>query len=255
MLGEPVDNLHIGLPSSAYGAADLCGAYLDVTGPNGTVRVLVTDHCPRCTNGVVDVSRTAFARIADVGQGRASVTYEVARNPWMPVPISLRIKSGSSSGWLQIQALDHGNPIAAFELQTAAGWRSLVRTADNYWTAANPGPGPGPFVVRITDVFGQSVTISDVVLVPDAVQHTEARLYPSETIPAVVPSSAGSPLPVDESASPETVPRRARSDRSPSSGSGNGSNVFALFVLLVALAGVAKLVSSRRLRHPRHLLR
>jgi expansin len=263
MPGEPADNLHIGLPSSEYGTADLCGGYVDVTGPKGTVRVLVTDHCPRCPSGVVDVTRTAFAQIADVGQGRVPVTYSLVRNPWVPGTISLRMKSGSSSSWMQIQALDHGNPIAAVELQTGAGWRSLVHTSDNYWTAANPGPGPGPFVVRLTDVFGQTVTIPDVALVPDAVQPTEARLYPSETVPAVVPSSAGSPsapipapttpLPVPETQTGTTAPppRRARGARASDPGP-EGQSIFALFVLLAALGGVARLVSTRRLHRPRH---
>ena len=45
-------------------AMEFLARYLDVTGPLGTVRVQITDHCPRCSEGLIDVSRTAFAAIA-----------------------------------------------------------------------------------------------------------------------------------------------------------------------------------------------
>jgi expansin len=179
-LGEPPDNLHVGLSSFEYGTATDCGGYLDVTGPLGTVRVKITDHCRRCEPGLVDVTRTAFSRIADVGAGRVPVSYRLVRNPPLAESISLRVKDGSSRWWLQVQALDHGNPIARFEaLRDDGGWRPLVHTADNYWAAQDPGLGDGPFTFRITDVFGQQVTIDQVALAPGVVQPTAARLYPA----------------------------------------------------------------------------
>jgi expansin len=178
-LGEPADNLHVGLSTFEYGTATPCGGYLDVTGPSGTARVKVTDHCRRCDPGLIDVTRTAFARFADVGAGRVPVTYRLVRNPPLAEAISLRVKSGSSRWWLQIQALDHGNPLARFEARQDGAWRRLVHTADNYWAAEDPGLGDGPFTVRITDVFDQQVTIDGVQLAPGVVQPTGARLYPT----------------------------------------------------------------------------
>ena len=52
---------------------------------------------------------------ADVDAGRVPVSYRLVRNPPLAEAISLRVKTGSSRWWLQIQALDHGNPIARFE--------------------------------------------------------------------------------------------------------------------------------------------
>lgn len=193
--GEPPDNLHVGISSQEYGTADVCGAYVDVVGPRGSVRVQVTDHCRNCCAGLLDVTRKAFAQIADVDQGRVPVTYALARNPPMAAPISLRVRSGSSRWWFQVQVLDHGNALASVEMATGlpgrpAAWRPLTRSFDNFWTAANPGPGNGPFNLRITDIYGQSATVYDVALAADQIQHTVARLYqPSATPPRGAPAS------------------------------------------------------------------
>src|SRR4029450_2397863 len=110
--------------------------------------------------GHIDLSRTAFARIARLEWGQVPVTYRLVRNPpvarpiavrgktgsppgggWPleaavarhpPVarPIAVRVKTGSSRWWMQIQAIDAGNPIGRFELASAGGWRSLVHTGD-----------------------------------------------------------------------------------------------------------------------------
>lgn len=179
--GPPADHLDVALDEAEYGTADACGAYVDVVGPSGTVRVKVTNRCPECPLHHLDLSKTAFARIAALEAGQVPISYTLVRNPPVAEPITLRVKSGSSRWWLQIQADDHGNPLASFELRTGDGWRPLVHTQDNFWMAENPGPGDGPFTVRITDIYGQSVTIDDVGLAVDQVQRTDARLYGSGT--------------------------------------------------------------------------
>ncbi|HEY8547788.1 MAG TPA: expansin EXLX1 family cellulose-binding protein, partial [Acidimicrobiales bacterium] len=95
--GEPPDNLHVGLSTAEFGHAEVCGAYLDVTGPKGTVRVQVTDHCRRCPEGTIDITRKAFARIADVDAGVVPVHYELVRDPAAPGPLAVRVKDGSSA--------------------------------------------------------------------------------------------------------------------------------------------------------------
>jgi expansin (peptidoglycan-binding protein) len=173
----PADHLDVALSHVEYGTADACGGYLDVVGPSGTVRVEVTNQCPECEVGHIDLSQTAFGRIAPMVAGQVPVSYSLVRNPPLDRPISIRVKTGSSRWWMQIQALDHGNPLASFELKDGDGWRKLVHSNDNFWTAENPGPGDGPFTVRITDIYGQSVTIDGIGLLVDQVQPTQARLY------------------------------------------------------------------------------
>ncbi|KAJ2956943.1 hypothetical protein NQZ79_g7294 [Umbelopsis isabellina] len=57
-----------------------CGKYAMVHGPKGSVRVknfypAVTDTCPPCLKGSLDLSPAAFAKIADLAQGRVHITW------------------------------------------------------------------------------------------------------------------------------------------------------------------------------------
>jgi len=256
--GEPPDNLHVGISSSEFGTADVCGAYLDVVGPQGSVRVKVTDHCRRCSEGLVDVTRKAFAQIADVSAGRASVSYRVVRNPALRNPISIRISEGATRWWFQLQVLDHGNPLRSVELSTSGSgdWRSLTHTADNWWQASSPGPGDGPFTLRITDVYDQSVTVYDVPLAPGATRHTVARLY-QPSVPAPAPSSTSSTSttsttstsvststtttpPSESAAAPPASPPR------PAGRSSDDGPLASVFVVLAALAVAARIYTRRR---------
>lgn len=53
-----------------------CGACLTVTGPNGSVSVKVVDKCPGCKQGDVDLSPSAFQKIASLDAGRIKVTWK-----------------------------------------------------------------------------------------------------------------------------------------------------------------------------------
>ncbi|KAI9262087.1 RlpA-like double-psi beta-barrel-protein domain-containing protein-containing protein, partial [Sporodiniella umbellata] len=55
-----------------------CGKYINVKGPNGSVRVKVVDTCPGCSSGDLDLSPSAFAKIAKLDQGRVSVSWSWA---------------------------------------------------------------------------------------------------------------------------------------------------------------------------------
>ena len=55
--------------------SDRCGTCIDVTGPKGSVVVRITDKCPGCGAGGLDLSITAFTKIADKSDGRADVSW------------------------------------------------------------------------------------------------------------------------------------------------------------------------------------
>lgn len=52
-----------------------CGKYAMVHGPKGSVRVKITDTCPPCVKGSLDLSPAAFAKIADLSTGRIHITW------------------------------------------------------------------------------------------------------------------------------------------------------------------------------------
>lgn len=263
---EPSEQVHLGVSTEEYAAASACGGYLAVTGPAGVVLVQVTDHCTRCPAGLLDLSRPAFEQIADLGAGRVPVRYQPVRNPPLDQSISVRVKDGSTSGWAQFQVLDHGNPLAQVELaDPSGGWRQLPRSADNFWTAASPGPGDAPHRLRITDIYGQTVTVTGIALDP-GVQPTDARLYPPPTTPpttsppTTAPSTTSTTVPAGaevfgststtsgETASGEVRPRPSSGPRR---GSGRGfDGVVPIFVLLAGGLILARFVTWRRRRHP-----
>jgi expansin (peptidoglycan-binding protein) len=172
----PADGLYVALSPSEYAAAAACGGYLSVTGPRGTVQVKVVDQCPECPAGHIDLSRAAFARVADPGKGMAGVTYSPLRDPRVGKPLSFRVKEGSSQWWLALLVVDHGNPLASVEVKSGGAWRKLARADYNYWIAES-GAGQGPFDVRVTDTRGHRVTAKRVRLAPAAVQRTATKMY------------------------------------------------------------------------------
>jgi hypothetical protein len=195
----PADGLFAALPPAEYSSAAACGGYLQVTGPDGSVRVKVVDQCPDCAAGHVDLSEAAFARLAPLSAGLINVSYAPVSDPPLPGPVSIEVKQGSSQYWLALLADNTGNPLASVQVKTSSGWLTLARASYNYWIAKS-GSGPGPFTVRLTDTQGHQATVSGITLDPGAVQPTGTWMYggsseagPATQAPASSPAAAASP--------------------------------------------------------------
>ena len=192
----PADGLFAALPPAEYASAAACGGYLQVSGPDGSVRVKVVDQCPDCASGHIDLSEAAFARLAPLSAGLINVSYAPVSDPPLPGPVSVEVKQGSSQYWLALLADNTGNPLASVQVQTSSGWLSLARASYNYWIAQS-GSGPGPFTVRLTDTQGHQATVSGITLSPGAVQQTGTWMYgggsdPEPAAPASAPAPAAS---------------------------------------------------------------
>ncbi|MFV2108148.1 MULTISPECIES: expansin EXLX1 family cellulose-binding protein [unclassified Micromonospora] len=173
----PADRMYVALGPDEYADAAACGGHLDVTGPRGTVRVVIMDQCPECAVGHLDLSREAFARIADPVRGIVDLSYRAVVDP--PTgPLAVRVKQGASQWWFAVRVTDHGNPLATVEARIGSEWRGLVRHDYNYWLA-DDGLGPGPYSLRVTDVYGNRATVPGVQLAPGRTQQTDVRLYGS----------------------------------------------------------------------------
>lgn len=189
----PADGLYVALPAPEYAGAAGCGGYLEVNGPDGSVRVKVIDQCPECAAGHIDLSETAFARLAPLSAGLINVSYTPLADPALPGPVSVEVKQGSSQYWLALLADNTGNPLTAVQVQTSSGWLSLARASYNYWIAAS-GAGQGPFTVRLTDTQGHQVTVSGITLSPGAVQSTGTWMYGAGARPAPYTPAASASL-------------------------------------------------------------
>ncbi|MBN1171422.1 MAG: cellulose binding domain-containing protein [Micromonosporaceae bacterium] len=188
----PADRLYAALGPEDYDHAGGCGGYIDVTGPKGTVRVLAADKCPECESGHLDMSPEAFAKIGDLTAGVIPISYQGVKNPEGAGPVTIRVKEGSSQWWIGFLATNHGNPLAAMEYRTEAGeWQSLKRAEYNYWLKED-GAGPGPFTLRLTDVYGNQAIVDDIALSPTVNQSTDVRMYESGAVLPDQSPSAGS---------------------------------------------------------------
>ncbi|MFC8846353.1 MULTISPECIES: expansin EXLX1 family cellulose-binding protein [unclassified Micromonospora] len=218
----PANRLYVALGPSEYAAGAACGGHLDVTGPKGTVRVLVMDQCPECAAGHLDLSREAFARIADPVQGIVSVSYRAVVDPPLPGPLTFRIKEGSSQWWFAVLVADHGNPLSAVEVRqgSSGGWRAAARQDYNYWLIES-GAGPGPYSIRVTDVYGHRVTAAGIRLAPGQVQRSTVRMYGGAATGSGRPTAPKRPASPRPSASPtpgsaSPPPSSAAPSRAPS---------------------------------------
>ena len=189
----PAGGRYASLPPRSYASGRACGSYVDVAGPAGRVRAEVVDMCTDCPAGTVNLSRAAFARIAEPRTGTVAVSYRPAVNPPLPGPLELRITAAGRPGTLAVQVINHGNRLSSVAASgPGGGWQRLVPGAGGYWAGSleagearggTPGrvsaavgggtAGPGRrgvaggtagrrIRVRITDVEGHEVVLTGI---------------------------------------------------------------------------------------------
>ncbi|MFJ7075418.1 expansin EXLX1 family cellulose-binding protein [Streptomyces sp. NPDC098781] len=172
LYGPTDDVMTAAMNHTDYETSRACGAYVEVRAANGaSVTVRVTNECPLpCAPGQLDLSPQAFARLATPETGRLPITWTLL-SPATSERISIRYKTGSSRYWCAIQAVGHQNPLARLEVRTTDdGWRQLPRTAYNYFLSEQ-GEGCGS-AIRLTDIYGETLTFEGASIRPDAVQST-----------------------------------------------------------------------------------
>ncbi|WP_308191766.1 expansin EXLX1 family cellulose-binding protein [Kitasatospora humi] len=168
----PSDDLMIAaMNHTDYESAKACGAYVSVRAASGAaITVRIVNECPApCAPGQLDLSRQAFAKLADLSVGRLPISWTLL-SPDTAGTVSIRYKSGSSKWWCGIQALGHRNPLAALEVRGPGGWQQLPRTDYNYFLSTD-GTGCGG-AIRITDIYGQQLTVDGIPVQPDVAQPT-----------------------------------------------------------------------------------
>jgi expansin (peptidoglycan-binding protein) len=157
----PSDLMVAAMNGVEYDMASWCGGCVEVDGPRGSVVVRIVDSCPGCAAGDLDLSREAFAVIADLPQGRVPITWRAAACD-VTGPVRYRFKEGSNASWIAIQVRNHRYPIARLEAHGGDGaWRDFARADYNYFVDTG-GLGGGPFAIQITDDRGQTLVDTNV---------------------------------------------------------------------------------------------
>lgn len=153
---SPQDLMVAALNTPDYNGAQSCGACVLVHGPKGDVTVRIVDRCPGCTQGHIDLSKEAFAKIADPVQGVVPVTWSIVPCA-VQGPIRYHFKAGSNQWWSAIQVRNHRYPIKSLEGQVSGTFQPMTRELYNYFVYS-AGLGPGPYTLRVTDVLGHVLT-------------------------------------------------------------------------------------------------
>ena len=173
---SPDDLMVAALNAPDYQTAALCGACLEVTGPNGSVTVRVVDQCPECKHGDLDLSPQAFQLLAPLAAGRIPITWhQVACD--VTGPIAYHFKDGANAYWTAIQIRNHRYPIAKLEAMQGSAYVAIPRLDYNYFVQAS-GLGPGPYTLRVTDTRGHTIEDADIAL-GDSVTRTGSQQLPS----------------------------------------------------------------------------
>ena len=181
-----------------YAGAAACGSYIQVKGRKGTILVKVTNLCPECPPGHLDLSDEAFAALDDPVKGRVPMTYRAVRDPAVG-PLTVTVKDGSNPYWLAVHVDGHGNPLRSVEVASGQqGWQPMQLQDYGYWLDGD-GAGAGPFRLRVTDVQGHRVVLTGVRLRPGTTQSTGVRLYGAGSVPAPATTTTTRPAPATSS--------------------------------------------------------
>ncbi|MFE9029931.1 expansin EXLX1 family cellulose-binding protein [Streptomyces iakyrus] len=174
LYGPSPDLMVAAMNHADYETSQACGAYILVRAASGaSVTVRVTNECPLpCAPGQLDLSKEAFAKLAGLSAGRIPITWSLL-SPGTSETVAIRYKTGSSRHWCGIQALGHRNPLARLEVRTGGGWSRLTRTEYNYFLSPD-GTGCGGSL-RLTDIYGERLTVDGLAIRPDSVQPTRVQ--------------------------------------------------------------------------------
>jgi expansin (peptidoglycan-binding protein) len=149
-----------------YDESYSCGACVEVTGPSGTIDIRITDQCPECKPGDIDLSDTAFAKIAAPERGRVSISWRLIPCP-VTGPIVYHFKNGSNPWWTAVQIRNHRYPLLRFVYKTSGTEFSDVSRTDYNYFVKTDGMGHGPYIFQITDLHGHAL-VDTIISPPDS---------------------------------------------------------------------------------------
>ncbi|AKF81827.1 hypothetical protein MFUL124B02_23530 [Myxococcus fulvus 124B02] len=153
---SPDDMMVAAMNTPQYADSAACGQCVDIQGPSGSVRVRIVDRCPECEAGHLDLSRQAFAKIAEMKLGRVDITWKVVSCD-VAGNLEYHFKNGSNPWWTAIQVRNHRQPITKLEWRRGDGaWKNVPREDYNYFVESG-GMGEGAFSVRVTSSTGDQV--------------------------------------------------------------------------------------------------
>lgn len=168
-----------------YDTAASCGTWVHITGPIGEVTAFIDDECPECKKGDLDLGPRTFGTIGKLGDGRIPISWRYVEAP-VNGPIQYFWKDGSSKWHIELQIRNHRYAIDKVDICIPPGdWIPMPRQTYNFFVlGGGVNANPGPYAIRVTDIFGQQLVDSNVALVAEQVVDGKAN-FPERPIGAV----------------------------------------------------------------------
>uniref|UniRef100_A0A7S4IRK7 Expansin-like EG45 domain-containing protein n=1 Tax=Vannella robusta TaxID=1487602 RepID=A0A7S4IRK7_9EUKA len=224
----------VAMNSPQYYGSLTCGMCIQMTGEgvgsgadpiDGTFIVYVSDLCPECASGDLDVAQS--------GDGRWEIEWTAVDCPGNYGDLQY-LGQGSNDFFLKVQVRNHRVPVSQLYLLDADGQSriTMTPTSDNFFTYQSSSSLSGSYTVQVESVDGQAV--DDVVTIDQIISaqpFTGGNGVQFNGIAAGSPSQNPSPSPAasqsavaqpsqSSAASQEASPSASRSnDAQPSSSS------------------------------------
>jgi expansin (peptidoglycan-binding protein) len=155
-LNNPVPSMYAGMVPVAmnkeqYEESAICGACLSVTGTGegsganpikGTFAAFVSDQCPECKRGDIDLAQS--------GDGRWKVTWEVVPCPGVTMSDIVFQFEGSNPYYYKIQPRQMRSPAT----RVTVGAVECTRTSDNHFVCQSSAGFPTTVEVQVWTVLG-----------------------------------------------------------------------------------------------------
>ncbi|MFI5987000.1 expansin EXLX1 family cellulose-binding protein [Streptomyces sp. NPDC051555] len=164
-----------GVGPGVFGGSLVCGGYLAVTGPKGTVRVEVVDQCAGCGPGDLNMDLAAFEAIGSPLEGRAPISWKLTdADP--TGGLTYRSWPGSNRWWGAMQLTNSRYPVSKLEVSSEGSWKTMSRREDNYFLVS--GVNSPPYRMRVTDIYGDTVVEDQVPMFESGGTYQGSQQFP-----------------------------------------------------------------------------
>jgi len=202
----------VAMNNPQYYSSLSCGMCIQMTGEgvgsgndpiDGTFIVFVTDLCPECSSGDLDVARS--------GDGRWDIEWVAVNCPGSYGNIQY-MGQGSNNFFLKIQVRNHRVPVSQLYLLNADGKSRITMdiTSDNFYVYQSSSSLSGDFTVEVESVDGQLLT--DVINIDQVISSQPFTGLTGVQFNAISAGSTSSPTP---QSTPASTPTAAASGTAP----------------------------------------
>ncbi|POW19911.1 hypothetical protein PSHT_04026 [Puccinia striiformis] len=148
----------VAVASNQWNSSQNCGACLEVTGPGGVFKAIISNQCPSCEANGLDLDDDIWNQVSgNKPKGIIQIQWKIVSCGFSK-PILFMNKSGVSQYWNSIQVQGSNTPVKSLEISTNGGssWTLLERQSNSNYFQPKDGKGLGTTGdIRVTCLSGK----------------------------------------------------------------------------------------------------